>query len=413
MHRVLCIEGDESVRAMMRRLLESDGFAVEEAGSALEGIARALALPPDVVVADTHLPDLAGPELTARLRQEEALRTVPFVAVGLVPEERDVAIAAGADGFLQQPLDPARFAAEVRSYLDGRHDTLSEEGERRGLRALSASLAQHLESVVASESRVRERLAQSDRLRSAFMHDVAHELSTPLTPLAGYLKILQSDKLGPLVPQQRKVIDAMAVAVTKLARIIDNLSDFATLQAGHATLLPGAVDPDALVDEIVQELRLGAREARIQIEVRSSRGGPIQGDRRKLRQALANVIGNAVKFSPHGGDVLVELARDPGRLRISVYDQGPGIAAADVNRVFEPFFHAARPRGEEARQPGSGLGLPVARSIVEAHGGRIHVESPPLSQPASMSRHFTGCKFIVELPATAASSQPPVRASST
>jgi signal transduction histidine kinase len=397
----------------MRRLLEADGFAVEEAGSALEGIGRALALPPDVVVADTHLPDLAGPELMARLRQEETLRRVPFVAVGLVPDEHDVAIAAGADGFVQQPLDPAGFAAEIRSYLAGRHETLSEEGERRGLRALSATLAQHLESVVQSETRARERLAQSDRLRSAFMHDVAHELSTPLTPLAGYLKILQSDKLGPLAPQQRKVVDAMSTAVTKLTRIIDNLSDFATLQAGHATLLPGAVDPDALVDEIVEELRPSAREARIQINVQTSRGGPIQADRRKLRQALANVIGNAVKFSPHGGDVLVESVREPGRVRIAVYDQGPGIAGADAARVFEPFFHAARPRGEEARQPGSGLGLPVARRIVEAHGGRITVESPPLTQPASLGRHYTGCKFVIELPAVPVAQQPQARAGST
>lgn len=413
MHRVLCIEDDESVRAMMRRLLEADGFAVEEAGTALEGISRALALTPDVVVADTHLPDLAGPELMARLRQEPSLQRVPFVAVGLVPDERDVAIAAGADGFVQQPLDAGAFAAEIRSFLQGRHETLTEESERRSLRALSATLAQHLESAVTSESRFRERLAHSDRLRSAFMHDVAHELSTPLTPLAGYLKILQSDKLGPLQPQQRKVVDAMSSAVTKLTRIIDNLSDFATLQAGHATLLQGAVDPDALVDEIVEELRPGAREARVQIEVRKSGGGPIQADRRKLRQALANVIGNAVKYSPHGGDILVELVRDGGNLRVAVYDQGPGISAADAQRVFEPFFHASRPRGEEARQPGSGLGLPVARRIVEAHGGRVRVESPPLSQPGSGSRHFTGCKFILELPAVASAAAREVRASST
>jgi signal transduction histidine kinase len=201
--------------------------------------------------------------------------------------------------------------------------------------------------------------------------------------------------------------------VTRLARIIDNLSDFATFQAGQGTLLPGAVDPDAIVEEIVDDLRPGAREARIQIEVRPSRGGPIQADRRKFRQALANVIGNAVKFSPHGGDVLVEITRDPGRLRVAVYDQGPGIAAGDAARVFEPFFHAARPRGEEVRQPGSGLGLPVARRIIEAHGGRLSVESPPLTQPLSANRHFSGCKFIVELPAIAATAQPQVRASST
>jgi signal transduction histidine kinase len=96
--------------------------------------------------------------------------------------------------------------------------------------------------------------------------------------------------------------------------------------------------------------------------------------------------------------VLVHLARDEGKLRFTVYDQGPGVDAAEAERIFEPLHHAAVRGGEEARLPGSGLGLPVARRIAEAHGGRIYVESPPRTQPARTSRHFTGSKFVLEIP---------------
>jgi signal transduction histidine kinase len=112
-----------------------------------------------------------------------------------------------------------------------------------------------------------------------------------------------------------------------------------------------------------------------------------------------------VKFSPHGGEVLVDVARERDRLRFAVYDQGPGVRSADAERIFEPFYHADR--ADDARQPGSGLGLPVARRIAEAHGGRAYVESPPHTQPSAGSHHYTGSKFVIEIPAPPAAAAPP------
>jgi signal transduction histidine kinase len=401
-HRVLCIESDPPTRALVRRLLEAEGFVVDESTTGLEGIDRALRVPPDLVIADTRLADLEGLQLPARLKQERALARVPFVAVGHGAAERDVAIAAGCDGFIEAPFDEARFAEAIQAYLGGKRERIGEEGERAGLRALSASLATRLESAVAGESHARQRVAELDRMRTSFMHDLAHELSTPLTPLAGYLKILQSDKLGPLLPPQRKVLDAMASAVTKLTRIVDNLTDFANLQAGQAAIVAAPVDPDQLAEDVVHELRPLAKEARLHLEVSPAGAGAVHADPRKLRQALANVVGNAVKFSPHGGEVLIEVTREGDRLRYAVYDQGPGVRTADAERIFEPFFHADRVG--DARQPGTGLGLPVARRIAEAHGGRAYVESPPHTQPSLSGHHFTGSKFVIEIPADAAAS---------
>ena len=263
-------------------------------------------------------------------------------------------------------------------------------------------MAQGERDSVASE---RAGIPATPAQRSAFMNDLAHELSTPLTPIAGYLKILLSERLGKVTPQQHKVLEGMTSAVAKLTRIVENLSDFANLEAGPAAIAPAAVDPDALAAEVVQEVRDPARDARLHVEVRPSQGGAVLADPRKLRQALANVVQNAVKFSPHGGEVLVEVVREPDRLRFAVYDQGPGITTVRQQAIFDPFYHGDT--APDSRQPGSRLGLPVARRIAEAHGGRIVVESPPHSQPATGTHLYTGTKFVIEIPARPANSSPP------
>ncbi|MGB8932454.1 MAG: HAMP domain-containing sensor histidine kinase [Anaeromyxobacteraceae bacterium] len=238
----------------------------------------------------------------------------------------------------------------------------------------------------------------SETARANFVRDVVHELSTPITPLAGYLRILQSEKLGPLTPQQRKVLESMLGSVARLSRIIENLSDFANLQTSAATLKLGPVDAGAIVDEVIADLRAAIRDGQVHVTVARTGDGAIIADGRKLKQAIENVLGNAIKFSPHGGEILVEVVREPEALRVAVYDQGPGVPPTEQQAIFEPFHHAASRGADEARVPGSGLGLPVARRIVEAHGGAAWVESPPRAQPGSVARLFSGAKFVLEIP---------------
>jgi signal transduction histidine kinase len=397
-HRALFIEGNEALRASVRGALERDGFAVDLAATGLEGIARALALPPDLVLADVHLPDLAGTEVAARLRREGALRAVPFVAVGAAPGEHDLALAAGYDGVIEDPASVARLGDELRAYISGKREALPEEGMRTGLAALASGMASRLESALVEAHGARDRLAEVERLRSAFIHNLAHDLSTPLTPLVGYVRLLQAGKLGPLGPQQQKALDAVAQAVARLSRVVDNLGDFASLGSGESILSDEPVDPDGLAAQVVEELRPAIREGRLHVEVMPGGGGPVRADARRLRRALGNVVSNAVKFSPHGGEVLVQVTREPGRIRFAVYDQGPGIPPAETERIFEPLHHAASRGSEDARLPGSGLGLPVARRIAEAHGGRLTVESPPRSQPELAGRTLSGSKFVLEIP---------------
>ncbi len=406
--RVLFIENDAAMRAAVRPMLEAEGLAVDEVATGLAGIRRALALPPDLVVADVRLPDMDGCEVATRLKAEKGLEAVPFMALGDSAAQHDRALAAGCDAFVARPVEPERFRAEVRAILVGKREHLPESGERAGLKAHSAAMAERLERALAEVQAAEARLAERQRLGGIFMRNLAHELSGPLTPVAGYLPILASEKAGPLTPQQRKIVESLQSSVARLARIVENLADFASLALGQAPLFPAEVDPDALAEEVVADLRAPMRDARLHVTVAKSGAGKALADPRKLKQALTNLVHNAVKFSPHGGEVLVEVQRDGDRLRFVVYDQGPGIPPEDQQNVFEPFFHAgSRARDEGPRQPGTGLGLPVARRIAEAHGGSLLVESPPRTQTDASRRHYTGTKFVLEIPARRAGTARP------
>lgn len=343
MGRVLVVEADAELLALAREALEREGWTVDHAGTATEAILRARLERPDVVVADADLSEAVG--LHERLRTAIPPPPLPvglFNQAGEVGDEAVAAATSASCGLGTRPVGPS---------------------ERR----------------------------------RAFMRNLAHELSTPLTPIAGYLRILKSEKLGSLSARQRLIVDAMIQSTRKLTGIVENLSDFATLAPGDPRLHEAPLDPDRLAEEVVEE-QLGAiRDGRLHVEVKPSGFGPILADEKKLHQALSNLVSNAVKFSPHGGEVLVEVSQDPGRLRISIYDQGPGIVAAESESIFEP-LQTARRSSEKAGPPGSGLGLPVARRIAQAHGGEVFVESPPREQPRG-TRAFGGCRFVLEIPA--------------
>jgi signal transduction histidine kinase len=395
--RVLFIQDDDALRRRVRELLEARGFAVETTGSGLDGIVRALRNRPDVVLTDVHLSDIEGAELAARLRRESALSGVPIVGMGGSVDERGAILAAGADGFVARAVDGA-LPDRLLEIVEGEREKLSPERELEELRKLVGTMSMRLESALGGQRRAVGKLVETDRLKSVFIHNLAHELSTPLTPLAGYLRILQAERTGSVSEQQKRILDSMATSVGRLTRILDNLADFASLEMGHAPLVESRVEPDRLAEEVAAEQRAPVREARLHLQIHPSGGAPVLADARKLRQALSNLVSNAVKFSQHGGEVLIEVSREPGRLRYTVYDQGPGIPAEEQERIFEPMHHAAARSGEEARPPGSGLGLPVVRRIAEAHGGRVSVESPPRTQPlVEVPHQYTGSKFVLEV----------------
>jgi signal transduction histidine kinase len=393
--RILVIDHDAGERASLRAALP--GFAVEEVAEGRAGVEAASRSGPDLVLVDGSLPDLEGYEIAIRLRGRGV--TSPIVGLTVAdPVKRGMLISAGCDGTIQKPVDPGKLPDQIRAYLAGKRDRLSSVDERRYLREYAQGLVDKLEGKVKELTEANARLTEIDRFKTEFMQSVSHELSTPLTPIVGYLKILKSRKLGEVNEKQEKVIDSMIQSTERLSRVLDNLVDFANLETGRTLIRRGPVDPVLVAQSCASEQKAAAKARRVSLEVLDRTDGRwISADETKLKQAVGNLVDNAVKFSPNGGHVLIELLGAAEGVTLSVYDQGAGVPVREQERIFEPFFHAAR-AGEAERAPGAGLGLPVARKVVEAHGGRIWVESPPRQQPDVSQHHFSGARFAMFLP---------------
>ena len=393
--RILYIEDNPESRALVRNVLEARGFDVLEASDGIAGIDLAISAHPDLILCDIEMPGIDGYETATRLRSYRGLDGCPIVVL-TSHGDRGLSLSIGCDGYIEKPIDVAKFPGQLREFLKGKREKVKTAEERRYLREYSQSLVERLEATVRELTAANSRLRAAARRKTEFMQNLSHELATPLTPITGYLKILKSEKTGPMTEPQRRILDSMQTASERLSRTIDNLVDFATLESGGYAIHRDTFDPRAAAKAVIEEEKPKAKARRITLELLAE---PLPetgwGDERKLKQALGNVIDNAIKFSPHGSHVLVRVSADDQRLCIEVYDQGEGMLADEAEKVFDPFFHADRVGDERA--PGAGLGLPVAKQIIEAHGGKISAESPPKNQPESKS-HFSGTRVSFWIP---------------
>jgi len=398
--RILYIEDNPESRALVRNVLEPRGFDVLEASDGIAGIDLAISAHPDLILCDIEMPGIDGYETATRLRSYRGLDQCPIVVL-TSHGDRGLSLSIGCDGYIEKPIDVEKFPGQLQEFLKGKREKMRGPEERRYLREYSQSLVERLEATVRELTAANSRLRAAARSKTEFMQNLSHELATPLTPITGYLKILKSLKTGPLTEGQQRIIESMQTASERLSRTIDNLVDFATLESGGYAIHRSEFDPAELSRSVIDEEKPKARARRIVPELVVDPGlghGQGWGDERKLKQAVGNLVDNAIKFSPHGSHVLLRVTADAARLSFEVYDQGEGMLADEAERVFDPFFHADRV-GEE-RAPGAGLGLPVAKQIVEAHGGKIWAESPPKTQPDSR-HHFSGARVAFWIPTRA------------
>jgi signal transduction histidine kinase len=396
--RILYIEDNPESRALVRGVLEARGFDMLEASDGIAGIDLAISSHPDLILCDIEMPGIDGYETATRLRSYRGLDQCPIVVL-TSHGDRGLSLSIGCDGYIEKPIDVEKFPGQLREFLKGKREKVRGPEERRYLREYSQSLVERLEATVRELTAANSRLRAAARSKTEFMQNLSHELATPLTPITGYLKIMQSGKAGALSDAQVKILESMTTSGDRLSRTIDNLVDFATLESGGYAIQRDSFDPAGIARAVTDEEKPKARARRVNLELQIAQtSGPGWGDERKLKQAVGNLLDNAIKFSPHGSSVLLRVAGDDARLCYEVYDQGEGMLADEAERVFDPFFHADRVGDERA--PGAGLGLPVAKQIIEAHGGKIWAESPPKNQPDT--RHnFSGAKVAFWIPTRA------------
>lgn len=355
--RILVVDDEENVVATMQAILEMDGHQVDTIQTGQEAIEMVKAEDYDVVLTDLRLEDVSGQDVLAAVRRERP-GTVTIMLTGYASLESAIAaLREGVYDYLLKPSDPDELRATVQRAIE----------RRRLLR------------------RVAE-LQELDDLKSQFLSMASHELRTPITAVSGFAQLALrgvrerlragkpdeeawSRELDRLTRQLQIIEDQSA----KLGRLVRELLDVSRIQAGRLEFELVPVDVADVAQAVAEQMQMISPRHRLETHARGTT--TVMGDRDHLDQVLANLLDNAVKYSPEGGPVDVRVWSERDEVRILVEDRGIGIPSEQLERVFDLFYRTSD--AESRRTPGLGLGLYITKGIVERHGGRIWLESEP------------------------------------
>lgn len=226
-----------------------------------------------------------------------------------------------------------------------------------------------------------------DRMKNAFIATVSHELRTPLAAMLGSLSLLVENAAGELSERGRTLLNIARNNSSRLVRLISDILDMDNIQAGELRLQPAPVELTTLIDQALEDGRIYGMPRGIKFVLDQAPPKVIvNADRERLIQVMDNLLSNAAKFSPLNGTVEVSIVRRAAFVRVSVTDRGPGIPKQFQGRIFQKFSRAEST--EIRRQNGAGLGLSIAKAIVEKHGGTMGFSTEP----------HVATRFYFELP---------------
>jgi signal transduction histidine kinase len=385
--RILLVDDNDVGRYALSRLLRREGFDVTEAATGHEALRLAAAGPqPDLIILDVKLPDMSGLTVCHALKQQPATAHLPVLqqsAVYVQESDKVQGLESGADAYLTGPVEPPVLLATVRALLRVRHAEAT-------LREVNATLEQRvaertaaLQREMVERQQIQAALFQSEKLAAmgSLLASVAHELNNPLSIILLYTTLLQDDAgPGPLAEYTAEITQA----ATRCERLV---RQFLTLARQHAperavvdfnALLTETMDllaPSLRVDTITVDLRLAAEITRL------------WADPHQLQQVVVNLITNAQQAlrdvaAPRHLTLTTGVDAARTRVTLEVADTGLGMSPDVQARIFEPFFTTKAPG------VGTGLGLPLCRSIIEEHGGTLRCTS----------QAGQGTTFWVELP---------------
>lgn len=246
---------------------------------------------------------------------------------------------------------------------------------RSALQAANRTLERRVEERTAELQKALERVSELSQLKANFISNISHELRTPLTHIKGYIELLITESLGPIVEEQRHALQVSQQSTTKLESLIEDLIMVSLATRGELSIKLEDVDIRRIVNLTAKSYAGRAQERSINLNALVDGTVPlVQADSQKIAWALSQLIDNGIKFTSAGGSVTVNVKREGENLVIvSVADTGIGIPASRLNEIFEPFHQLDG--SSTRRHGGTGLGLSLVRQIIEAHGSILDVQS--------------------------------------
>ncbi len=349
--RILIVDDDPLNRELLRDALAADGYRMWEASDGLEALEKIAEAEPDVVLLDVLMPGLDGLEVCRRTTSDDKSRHIPVLLITSQSgrRERLEGIAAGATDFINKPVDIPDLRLRVKNAIRTKrlYDQVHEKYEQ---------------------------VAALEKLRDELVHMIVHDMKTPLCCMVGNLEALQADGAKALDPDDRECIDWAVQSGTTLTRMIDAMLDVSRLESGQLPLKLQAVDLTRLVSDTVGSFHWDAQRSRLEIE-NSVEDIQARCDADLVSRVVANLLSNALDYSPPDAPVILRTERLDGQARFSITDGGLGIPEEYRSKIFEKFGQIeGRKKG---RKVSTGLGLAFCKLAIEAHGGTIGVDSEP------------------------------------
>ncbi len=326
-----------------------------------------------VVLASPGTPQTLGGALT----EYGSALMAPLVQAALAGALAAIVLSLAVSRTIAGPLQ--QIAGAARAIARGEHD-----------QRVTVSGPAEMQDVATAFNQMSSEVQATQQAQKDFLVNVSHDLRTPLTSIQGYSQAIIDGAAQDAVAAARVVHEEAG----RLNRMVTGISDLARLQDPRLTPALEPLDPGGIIDGVVKRLTVVAEAQQVTLKQRCDTLPVLRGDGDRLAQVLTNLLDNAIRFTPGGGEVRVSAAERDRGVEIRVQDNGAGIPAKDLPRIFERFFQVDRARGPRR---GSGLGLAIAQEIVQAHGGRIraHSDGPgrgstftvwlPLSGPATTS----------------------------
>lgn len=344
---VLVVDDMPANCELIRALLEPRGYVVDEAASGPEALRRIAASPPDVVLLDVSMPGMDGLEVCRRLKGDPKTAALPVIMVtGNVDRpDRLAGIEAGANDYLNKPIDAQDLVLRVRNAVFAKrlHDQLKESYQR---------------------------LLELEHLRDSLTHMIVHDLRSPLSAVMMSMDLLKLTAADHLQPGDVESLEICRSSAGTMSVMVTSLLDVSRLEAGELPLNKTATLLAPVVRAAIEPLKGLAVGNHVTLAGPDGEG-TATCDGEIIRRVLGNLVGNALKFTPEGGAVRVAVLNEGVFIRVVVHDDGPGIAPEHHTKIFAKFGQVQDRRAKL----GTGLGLAFCKLAVEAHGGRIGVES--------------------------------------
>lgn len=386
--KILYIEDDPGSQQLVSRVLQAEGYQVLLAGDGLEGLQKATAEIPNLILMDINISQLDGYEVTTRLRSLDTLHNVPIVALtaNVLKGDKERALIAGCDGYISKPIDVDTLPEQVNTYLKGYRETVPLSKRFDYLSQYNRQVVEHLESKVVELQKAHEALQKLEKMKSDFIILAAHELRTPLTLAYGYARLLMTTETIKNNPntddeQAKYLAEKIFSSINRLNEVVNDIINIALIQANKIELNIQSVSLEQAVNSALIELDplQKGRDLIINIEPLNQLP-PIDGDEDRVRQIFWNLLSNAVKYTPDGGSIFVSGLADEMYVYIYIKDTGTGIPPEEQEKIFGHFYVTEDTDYHSSSKVdfmggGMGIGLGIVKGILEAHKAEIWVES--------------------------------------